>query len=789
MNELFNIFYSPKGRLGALWYFGLSCILFVLFFYIAFPMTIQLGVKWSQLTVGETYLWLGTVTLAMLTAISWVIISIKRVKDTNEKFWVDYFLPIFCMAWTIPILGMEVFYYVLLFLTTIICLILRGLKGSLGKNDFGLPFRFAFTLIGLSEERKPNPALLKKLQNHALYLQDSSGYVPVSFVGEDFSAMLLENTNFRGADLEGAKFDGANLTNSDFSKANIAKASFIATDLQNSNFDDCIGVSTATFSRANLSNSTLTTAFPKAKTLEQIGNLAKIIKPIFLGLLSACVYSWITIATIEDVSIISDARETVLPIIQVKIAVSGFFIAAPLILYFIFLYFNLYLRRLWQEVAKLPFILQDGVESILTTYPWLLISIGNAHFIGGLDKRHFLKKIEVLICIFLAWWVVPFTMAIFWIESLVKHDWWISSFLIFMFLGAIATALMYQIDSLVVLYKKSLLNKISWKFYGLLFLLGMGCFFYTYDGIEGIQEPSHIANLERAFLVPKPSGYIASSNKEKHKDIVGPNLSDCDLSFAKARGLFGVNTIFKKAKMTGIDLNSSHLTGSDFRHAELDFANFRYTQLQGADFRSADLDSANFGSAQLQGSDLRFVNLEGANFSNADLQKVGFYQSNLQGINFYAADLQRANFWFANLEETNFSDADLQGADFSSAKLQGVNFYAAKLQGVNFRATKLQAIDFRNAKLDSADFRGAVLDSIDFRYAKLKGADFWATKLDSAKVHLPYWLDSLVTWGIIGRETLQKKYYVDSTKCYEEFDRYKNAPFYYIKARAIITEN
>ncbi|BDS13106.1 pentapeptide repeat-containing protein [Aureispira anguillae] len=766
MNELFNIFYSPKGRISRLWYLGTSLIVLSIFFLSPYPLIIDLVQHWKLLSVKETQLLLLSIIIGGMIYSSWIIVSLKRIKDRNYNLKWRYFLLLLFLFILILVVSAVYNHFMISIIVHLLATsYLLSLESYSTANNNGPPFRFVFPWIGIDDKDK-NTALLEKIENYELYVKENGlKGENANFAQDDFSGMMLLNRNFTGANLSAANFDGANLHNCIFKNAIIKNASFRAADLSHTDFTNCKGSQEAIFARASLEGSNLTDDLVDPETLVQIGELAKITKPIFIGLLSACIYSWITIATIQDIAIISDSREVVLPIIQVKIAVSGFFFITPVILYFIFLYFNLYLRKLWKEVSSLPFKLQNGKEAITKVYPWLLISIGNSNFIDETTPYSSFKRIEIIICFLLAWWVVPLTMGIFWIDSLVRHDWWMASFLICMLILSVSTALIYQINSLSVLYRKQLSKGSPWKPAIILGLLVSCCVLYTYNGMVGIQQPKYTANLERAFLVPIPSGYIASTDKEKYKDIIGPNLSGCDLRFAKARGVFGVQSIFVGANMEGIILKNSCLTKADFRGVQADSADFSYADLSMSIFGGISIDSVSFGQkkikernykakkrinnlrkfsrgAKLKGANLSSIKADGVNFIGIELNSVNLSRAKLRRANFWGAELIEADFRYAKLERVyfsyaqadfaNFSYTQADSADFSYAQVDSANFWGAELRGANFSSAQANLADFSSTQLENANFWGAELREANFSYTQANSAYFSSAELIEA---------------------------------------------------------
>ena len=161
-------------------------------------------------------------------------------------------------------------------------------------------------------------------------------------------------------------------------------------------------------------------------------------------MLAACVYSWLTIATTTDVRLLTNSVSSPLPIIQTEIPIVGFYWVAPLLLLSVYLYFHLYLQRLWESLAVLPEVLPDGTPLDLKAYPWLLNGLVRAHFLRLRDSRPPFSRLQVGISILLGWWLVPFTIGSFWFRYLARHDWAGTTFHIGLLVIVIGSAMLFQ---------------------------------------------------------------------------------------------------------------------------------------------------------------------------------------------------------------------------------------------------------------------------------------------------------------------------------------------------------
>jgi hypothetical protein len=252
-----------------------------------------------------------------------------------------------------------------------------------------------------SEWRTSNPRIRPNLDDFSLEDIDLSGL--------DLSHASLRHVTFRNV-----KFG-----NCDLSEADLREAALSGADLS--------GV-TGFLEPQQLAGSDLTGAKLPDSLRELFENLdvAKGVsanaQKLFIAMLAACLYSWLTIATTSDVNLIVNRATSPLPIIGTSIPIVGFYFVAPLLLVVIYCYFHLYLQKLWDEMGSLPAIFPDGRPLQAKADPWLLSDLVRSHVSRLMRDRPFLSYLQKWISIALAWWVVPFTLTLFWGRYLRRHD-------------------------------------------------------------------------------------------------------------------------------------------------------------------------------------------------------------------------------------------------------------------------------------------------------------------------------------------------------------------------------
>ena len=75
---------------------------------------------------------------------------------------------------------------------------------------------------------------------------------------------------------------------------------------------------------ADLTRAKLPEKIEKFPALDQVAAISSEARKIFIGLLAACVYSWLVIGTTTDVALILNTASSPLPIINTPIPIAGF---------------------------------------------------------------------------------------------------------------------------------------------------------------------------------------------------------------------------------------------------------------------------------------------------------------------------------------------------------------------------------------------------------------------------------------------------------------------------------
>jgi uncharacterized protein YjbI with pentapeptide repeats len=598
----------------------------------------------------------------------------------------------------------------------------------------------------------------------------------------------LQRAKLNGAQLQGAYLTGAHLReailiNANFERlsvtegekpgqersADLTDADFRDADLSNAQLSTVTGLRAEMLGGAVLTNAKLPDDIKEFDKLTHAGETSKHAGTTFFALLAASLYSWLTIGTTTDVALITGAASSPLPIINTNIALSGFYWVAPLILLGVYLYLHLYLQRLWRDLSTLPAVFQDGEPLDEKAYPWLLNGLVRAHFARLKLSERPLSRLENLVSIGLAWWVVPLTLIFFWLRYLPRHDWWGTGLHVLLiavaaWFGVYSYRLAVQTLSLGATTTEEE-NRGDQPLWGQTWRVGM----VAVDALVAIlvvlwadvainpgQNPLRIlqyetyAELTDDDVSTKPSGWTGRDETAAVEiaQVKGADLEGRDLRNADAREAFLV-----KAKLALADLSDAVLWNADLRSADLGRANLSGADLSGANLIGANLSDANVRKADLSRADLSDAHLSdtdltGAKLSDANLRGADLSSANLGGSNLsnavlrYAdlsgatlhANLRNAALFAANLREANLRDADLNGANLNHAVLRGASLNRANLSGADLSSADLSGADLSDAELRDADLSGATLTDANLSDTDLRGADLLVAALRNGKL-------------------------------------------------------
>ena len=456
--------------------------------------------------------------------------------------------------------------------------------------------------------------------------------------------VLLGHANLAGAKLYRASLHRANLQDVNFKDADLLRTDLRETNLRGADLSNAkAGLLSRQVAGADLTGARLPE--PITKLYEKLGSASEIsdsAKKLFLTLLAACLYSWLTIATTKDVDLITNRASSPLPIIQTTIPIIGFYVVAPIILLCIYFYFHFYLQKLWEELAHFPAVFPDGKPLYQRADPWLFNDLVRAHFAKLKRNRPFLSKFQSGISILLAWWLVPITLLLFWGRYLPRHDAFWTVVLALILSLSIASA--FQLYRLA---KETLQGQrratFSWsktlkqrRIYG--------------DLVRVLAVTSTLIALSIGAIFGKP--WNSSAHASPRTWVPG------------AMHLLHYSSF---ANLAEANAPNANLSGRNLCYMLADRSNLAGAQLDDANLDGAHLDWASFSFAYMDGASLRFAYLRNALLKRTNLTRADFEGAYLESADFDEANLTQANLHHTWLSNSNLANANIQYADLRDA--------------------------------------------------------------------------------------------------------------------------
>lgn len=522
--------------------------------------------------------------------------------------------------------------------------------------------------------------------------------------GADLHGVDLEGADLEGADLEGANLEEANLRGAELEGARLVNAVLKRTTLWDANLRnaDLTGAKDLLpeyLAGADLSGATLPQTVLQADGVTHANELSRNAGKLLVALLTACAYALITIFGTKDVQLLKLSGAAKLPIIDTEVPLFWFYLLAPTCLLGLYIYFHLYLHRLWEELASLPAVFADGRPLDKRIDPWLLNGLARNYFRQLRDQPQRLAFLQTSLSTVVAWYVLPITLFFFfarysgrllWLPE--KADWgWAALQVVLLTLTVWISLTLHRLGVATLCRETS-----------------------------GLSRPKRLFRQWETYA----RGALALA-------VVSAACSLCVIG----RSRFAAN-------LQGADLRGAHLDGARLPRARLDEARLEGTHLQKARLSHAHLGEARLEGAHLEEAALRESHLEGAHLREATLSKAALRGADLTGAECQKAHFDNSDLSGAVLKGTDLTGADLSGtalaaAELNQAVLTGANLFTADLhgavlQGANLRGANLQYADLRGAELD-----GALLQGVDLSTAKGLREQQLRTALLDAKTRLP----------------------------------------------------
>jgi uncharacterized protein YjbI with pentapeptide repeats len=559
----------------------------------------------------------------------------------------------------------------------------------------------------------------------------------------------LNQTNLKRADLILADLRGASLLQANFEEANLLGTQFQQANLQAAVFKEATGLVSGQFAGANLFGAMLPEPISPAKELKHVSQLAARTAWLLAGLLAIHLLAWVRIFTTRDAQLLKNAPVLPFSGLQADLPFIPFYLFGPVAILGLYVWFHLYLQRLWDGASQLPAIFPDG-SRLDARLPWFARWPAQTHCKWLQDNRSPLAFLEAGLAIVLLYWITPVTALLFWGRYLTLEDLRGSVVQVLLVAGSVTAAMNFprmagkafragaatpgseglSLRGIPLSFEQAVPGAVG----VFLVLLSAGIAAgvphdqtWTADAgplqikswagqvlwLAGVNPFGQLAETD---ISARPAGW--SGREEDLSQVTGAVLNRRRLQYIQAYGAF-----FAKARLRQADLRHAQLSETDLRAANLRGANLRFAILDNAKLKGATLQESDLRSAILTRADLREATLSSANLSTASLLDAVLDGANLYKSDLHEATLQRASLKLADLREANANHANLTSANLQEAYLSSTKLQNAQLKDAVLARAILTDADLRNSNLRGANLQGAVLGGADLSGADLQGAD------------------------------------------------------------------
>lgn len=496
-------------------------------------------------------------------------------------------------------------------------------------------------------------------------------------------------------------------------------------------------------------------------------------------------FCWITLLGVEDKDFFSYDASTKLPVIDINIPTTSFFLFAPILAFVFYLQLHLFLLRLWEQIGQLR-AGEDTAEihpSLICEAAILALPDGGRRGYGPFRRWGLVAAIGGLV-----WLGGPLTLGFFWWRSMPKHDIWLTGFLGAALLASCVIGWACGSIALRCLRRggtrsngrRRAITGLSWGaaavvIFSLVAVVSAGrTGVFDYEAMvaqvkkpeAGVKQERKKKNEKRGILtrllVIAPAQMQGAEIAQRPEGWQPHAIAKAEFQAEYLRRIQAIYQIegrfsdnwkneFERewqerrkeaiGRINRPGFGQPSVTERFWRHyfEEIDVeellldeslrakVDFRYANLSGAFLVGISLNHARIGEANLLGANLESAfflmsNLTNATLTGTDLTNANLIGATLTGARFERADLTNADLWFANLVGARFELANLSGASLWSVDLSGANLWHVDLSGGYLWEAILSGAELSGAMLKGADLEDAVLDGADIRRANLSDA-------------------------------------------------------------------
>ena len=593
----------------------------------------------------------------------------------------------------------------------------------------------------------------------------------------DLSRVDLSGVDLSDGDLTLGRLSGAKLTGADLSGTSLRWADLSSTDLRG-----VVGLAPAQLAGADLVDAQLDPSVEEWSVLEYLKDASSRTQAIALSVVTACLYSALTILTTRDSGLVTNSPSSTLPIIQTPVPIVVFFWVTPLLLLAAHSALLMAVERQWDTAFALPWRFTDGTspEQRANVFPMLRLRLWSPRL--KRRARTSLPRLAAAGYTWLLWLIVPATLALFWLRYMSRHDWTVTMLHVVVLSIALgmATSAVRKAQNVVFEQLTRSPSRGRWKA-----LVPTAVVTLAFVVLLQVSDAAIEGTPHYVELTPRPNTSSEISAKgsggtrlaQNCRRITTPSLLiavtawvNCpSLSVRLQPGWVDVGTVKTEAagarkwvplalaaigvipyanlqqedmssrpipwRFPGVGPAAEASAFGEFGmlkpvsidNRDLRNANLRRTFLVEASLRGAHLSQANLSDAKLEDA-----NLEGCHLDRADLSSANLHNANLKGATLTEAHLPKADLRGAKMEEAFADDAFMERIRLEDADVRRARFQRSTLVGARLVRATAERADFREANLGGAVLVGAILKDASLATANLTDAYLWCADLRGA---------------------------------------------------------
>lgn len=496
---------------------------------------------------------------------------------------------------------------------------------------------------------------------------------------------------------------------------------------------------------------------------------------IFIGLM---IYILIAVAGVSHEDLLLN-NEISLPIVQVSVELTQFFLFAPIVLLLVHVGAIMQLVMLAHKTIEFDKAMRLLEVSNKRRHP-LRLELHNFFFVQGIAGPH-RSRIMGLFLHLMAWLtlvILPVLLLLFIQTSFIPYHsetiTWTHRFVLLIDVALLVLIGVFLVRSepsfFGAFYRSAAQNPLS--FLGSTVILLYVIFFsffvatipdkplarfaektglYTHKmvgtGADGAKKTERLrwsdalplfnrAGLSSIFWDFSRNLVVTGADLVKDKDLSPGertiNLRGRDLTYAILD-----RTDLQQADLTGADLTYASLVRTDLRYADLQESRLNNAIMVRAKLQGAKLNCRNIDALIIDEdrSKAQCVSAVGANLYKAVLPRANLLGLDLSGADLSSAVMSNVDLSYSIMRGAKMAYVRLEGANLSvGVVMQGVSLEQASLQGANMVGADLQGANLTNASLEGAVLRWSNLNGANLMRADLSGADLIEASLLGANL-------------------------------------------------------